>query len=1446
MKKSLLVFNIMMLTILSFGQNQIVILNSTTHNTSGQYCGYWFYDDGDIGANYSNNQDYWITLQGNVFPNTHVRINFASFDIASDDTLYIYDGPSTASPLLSKHNNSYNPLTGANTMIQASLSNASGNLTVRLKTNGANTGAGWNSTILCGQICQSIVPQLDPNVFSPTVHLEDGFTYVDICFGDAVTFAALADSSVFPENNILYNQNAANCVFHWDFGDGSTADGQVVNHTYTAVNGYNVYLSITDSHGCVSTQQFYIRVRIAGEHIITVNPPSTLCMGDTLLLTSGSDPSSIVVTTANIATVHTEMYDSTTFIPDGPNCPQQCYGTPVTFNAFPAGAIIQSATDIESICMNIEHSFAGDLSFEIICPNGQSVVLDSYDNSGGSYLGMAEDINDGYPVCSASANPPGIGWTYCWSELYPQQGLLNNLDAGTSPIPATDTINYTGYITPENPLSGLIGCPLNGTWSIEICDNWGIDNGYIFNWTLTLQNQAQTAGWTYSVPIDSVEWQGYNFQNITDTTGYMVADSIGTFPYQTIVYDVFGCTYTANFNVEIVGIQGPILGPDINICSGTSTNLTAQGGQFYSWNTGGNTATISVNPLVTTTYTVSITGANGCTATDNITVNVIQTPVANAGTDAAVCFLTYQLQAVPSVGTGTWTSVPATAAFSPNEHVPNATATVTGNGVYTFTWTEDNTNGCVDSDAVVITFTQMPDANAGTDINICQLDTNLAAVPSVGIGTWTVSGPGVLLITDSHSATTYVSTITQGVYILTWTEDNGNGCIDSDNMILTLTNQPIANAGIRDSICSLSYPLQAVASFGTGTWTQSDGPGFSNFLVPHSATSNVTVSVYGDYYFIWTENNGNGCIDADTVLITFNYIPTSLFTVDPINCFGDDATVTYTGNGQLNVNIAQYAWTFTNANVISGTGYGPYEIDYSSSGTNNISLTVTQHGCVSPTTTIPVFNPTLLTLSLTKTDVTCNGLGNGHIFTTVAGGTPNYSYHWSNGSVFPSLGSVSPGNYTVTVTDLKGCTQTADTFITEPPKLVINAPHYIPICNGSDTIITASATGGIFPYSYLWDTGDNTTSITVSPDTTTYYYVIVTDANECTSQSNIEVFVYPPLTLTAIQSNDSVCPGESIIISLSASGGKAPYSYFINGDSTLTPVVLYPNVQQSYQILVKDGCNYTAQVDIPVFVYPIPPVSASSDIINGCTPLSVTFNESNPDEGQTYIWDFGDGESAYIKNPVHVFIQPGVFDVTLTITSIYGCKVTNFYEDWITAYPVPEALFEPNPPVANILKPIISFVNHSILAESVRWYFGDGDSSSVYSPIHRYPTYPLGIYDVTLIVFSDKGCSDTIYGKIEIQNELTFYAPTAFSPDKDDKNDMFFVFGNGIDLNTFHIYVYDRWGEVIFETTDMRKGWDGSVKGNKKAPVGIYTWLAKFNDFNGVKHEKTGAVTVIR
>ncbi len=946
------------------------------------------------------------------------------------------------------------------------------------------------------------------------------------------------------------------------------------------------------------------------------------------------------------------------------------------------------------------------------------------------------------------------------------------------------------------------------------------------------------------------------FSNANSPTSTVTVSVAGTYTFQWLENNGAGCTGSDQVDVTFIAQPVANAGPDDQACSLTYTMAAAPSVGTGTWTmvSGPGTATFTNNSSATSSVSVSLQGTyvfswtednNGCLNTDNVTVNFAVQPVAQAGADNSVCLLSYQLQAIPSVGTGTWTSTgPGTATFV-NANNPTTNVTVTTGGIYTFTWTENNGLGCISSDGVNITFTQQPVANAGPDISVCQLGTTLQGVASVGTGTWTqVTGPGTISFTDANSAATAITGSVQGTYTLQWAENNGNGCTSNDQMTVVLTQQPVANAGTDGAICSLTYTMTATPSAGTGTWLGISGPGTSMFAGINSPTSSVTVSQYGQYAFVWNENNGNGCFSNDTVTVTFNNIPTSTFDFTEILCFGNNSQITYTGDA---LSSATYLWNFGTATVISGSGQGPYVINYPSTGSFPVTLQVTQNNCVSITTTENPTSPAVLTLSLTKTDVSCFGANNGNIVSSVGGGILPYNYLWSDGSIFSMIPSASAGTYVLTVTDENGCQISDTTILYEPPQLAIDVPDYIPICNDSVITIDASATGGTFPYTYSWNSGYFTPSITVSPDTTTHYIVTATDAFGCTSVSNIEVYVYPPITFSAFSDVDSLCLGEKMIISTVVSGGDGgPYLYTINGSAGSAPFILYPNTSQSYQIIVKDGCQYSAMDTVPIVVYPNPPINFSSDITSGCIPLTIQFNESSPNEGQTYLWEFGDNEAAFVKNPSHTFKQPGTFSVNLTVTNIYGCKVSNLFSDFITAYPLPHAQFEANPPIAEIIKPIISFTNFSSLTDSVMWYFGDGDSSNVYNPTHQYQAYPSGIYDVTLVVISPLGCRDTVRGQVEVKDVFTFYAPTAFSPDNDGKNEVFIVSGSGIKEDTFHMLVYDRWGEVIFETTDINQGWDGRVKGGNKATVGTYTWLATFRDFKKVLHEKSGSVTILR
>jgi len=605
----------------SFGQTSRYIISQQGLVVS---CSGDFYDSGDTSAAYGPNENFIITFQADNIAHDRIKMTFNSFDVDAGDTLICYDGSNTSSSVLGKFNNNNLPPS----FIAATIYNASGALTFQFKSDGNQQTNGWYGSLECIPACQSIIAAFNQTL---TVPHPNNSNYLDICIGTPITFASKG-AGAFPENNVLYNQDSTTSTYFWDFGDGTTATGQIVNHTYTLVRGYDVALTITDLHGCINANPLNGKVRVSGNPIVEIHAVQDICSAnDTAWLTLGTNINSVVVVSpvnSNYLNSASQRYDSITFIPDGPNCPPGMYNTFVTINKFLPTQTITSANDILSICVDIEHSFAGDLGFAIVCPNGTSVVLDGNDHSGGAFLGQADDINDGSPTCSAAANPPGIPWVYCWSQIYPQQGTLNTLDAGISPVPATDTDADTNYLTPDNPLSGLIGCPLNGTWNIQITDNWAIDNGYVFWWELNLNpSLLQSTGWNYQVPIDTVLWSGSYLHVINDTTVMVVPGSSGTFPYTVTVVDAFGCSYDTTLTINVILTPQPNLGPDTTLCAENLIyTLDAGSGDYYSWTTGN---TSQAQPVTSTgyysvqVYNTNLSNTITCTGVDTVHIIVV-------------------------------------------------------------------------------------------------------------------------------------------------------------------------------------------------------------------------------------------------------------------------------------------------------------------------------------------------------------------------------------------------------------------------------------------------------------------------------------------------------------------------------------------------------------------------------------------------------------------------------------------------------------------------------------------------------------------------------------------------------------------------------------------------------------------------------------------------------
>jgi gliding motility-associated-like protein len=181
-------------------------------------------------------------------------------------------------------------------------------------------------------------------------------------------------------------------------------------------------------------------------------------------------------------------------------------------------------------------------------------------------------------------------------------------------------------------------------------------------------------------------------------------------------------------------------------------------------------------------------------------------------------------------------------------------------------------------------------------------------------------------------------------------------------------------------------------------------------------------------------------------------------------------------------------------------------------------------------------------------------------------------------------------------------------------------------------------------------------------------------------------------------------------------------------------------------------------------------------------------------------------------------------------------------------FPIPDAAFTPTPNPASVLDPNVTMVNQSS-PDVAFWYwnFGDGDTLSPLtpSPTHAFPSASPGVYTTTLIVASLNGCVDTTSRTIEIGPEFTFYIPNAFSPNGDGVNDEFF--GKGIGINKFELYIFDRWGNMIFYADDINKHWDGRAnRGAEMAQQDVYVWKVRLTDVFDRRHNYIGTVTIVK
>ena len=684
----------------------------------------------------------------------------------------------------------------------------------------------------------------------------------------------------------------------------------------------------------------------------------------------------------------------------------------------------------------------------------------------------------------------------------------------------------------------------------------------------------------------------YSWQPGGSTGGTIVVNPSGTTPYVVTVTDANGCINTDTVSVNVLPLPLINAGPDVSSCSGSSVTLTAGGGVSYTWNPGGSTnGSITVNPSSSTNYTVTGTGANGCTASDIVSVNVNTLPVASAGLDQNICSGGSATLTASGGGTYNWSPGGGT----------NASTTVSPGSTTSYVVTVTNGSGCIARDTVQV-IVHLPPALTLQNMFVCTgsstiLDAGISAASYI----WTPTGDTTRTITVSSGGTFSV------------TATSSYGCVATASSTVTM------GTAININLDDVSFCQGDSAVLDAGY------PGMTYSWTTGATTQSITIYSAGSYGV--TVDDNSGCTGSITVNAQLNPIPVANFTTNSV-CAGNVTQFTDASSIASGL-ITDWSWDF--GDTTYSTDQNPTHI-YANPGTYTVSLTATSiEGCSHTVSNVVTVNP--LPVANFASGTACQGssLAFSNSSTVSSGIITTYAWNFGDGATSslqnPAHLYSGSGNFNVnlTVTTAGGCSAniTHPVSINPLPNANFNAT---PVCEGSASVFgntSSISTGSITTYD--WDFGDTYTSSQSSPShiysvALTYTVrLIATSGFGCSDTITKSVIVNALPTANA-GADQTVCFGNSA--TLTASGGSA--FLWTPGGSTSSSISVSPASNTTYTVRVTDANSCTANDIVNVVVNSLPSVSAGPDRIV-CSGTSATLNASG---ATTYSWTPGGSTSS--------------------------------------------------------------------------------------------------------------------------------------------------------------------------------------------------------------------------
>jgi gliding motility-associated-like protein len=1136
--------------------------------------------------------------------------------------------------------------------------------------------------------------------------------------------------------------------------------------------------------------------------------------------------------------------------------------------------LMNGATTIASFS-----NIAGSQSFTSL-PAG-TYTLNVLDNNG---CPGSTTITITQPASTVSVSITGTTAASCGAN---NGAATAQASGGSSPYDyvwtgSAGTLQTTNNITTSNSLTGLTA----GTYTVTITDNNNCTTtatAVVTSTTgATVSITAQTNILCFgaatgsatatatggSSPYDYV-WTGSagTLQTTNNIAGANTLSSLAAGTYTVTVTDNSGCTSTATATITepasaaAVSITGSA-SASCGASNGTATAQASGGSSPYDYVWTGTAGTLQTTNNITTsntlsalsagTYTVTVTDNNNCST--STTVTITSTGGATVSITAqtnVLCFGGSNGSATATASGGTspydyvWTGSAGTLQTTNNISGPDVLNTLSA-GTYTVSVTDNA--GCLSTATATITepATAASVSITGTTSTPCGSATG-SATAQAGGGTspydyvWTGSA-GTLQTTNNISGPDVLNGLLAGTYTVTITD--ANNCTSTATASVTSTGGASVSLTQTDVLCFGESTGDATATASGGTspydyvWTNASGTLQSNMNV---SGPDIIDSLPAGSYTITVTDNG-GCISTATATIT------EPATAASVSVTGTTPAACGTANGSATAQASggtgpyDYVWTGSTGTLqTTNNSASPDVLSSIASGTYTVTIT-DNNGC-SSSTTATVTNSGGATTSVTSSsNVSCFGGNNGSATANTTGGTGPYDYVWtgSSGTVHtdnnisvPSTASaLTSGTYTITVTDNGGCISTATVTITQPSVALslATSSSVNTTCGLSNGSANTTASGGTGGYSYSWapsvSTGPSASSLASGT-----YLVTVTDGNSCTATTNVTIGSSTGVTAAVTSQTNVLCNGDSTgTATVSASGGTGTYTY-VWTDSVGSAATATGLSAGSYTITVtSSSCSNTASVTITepsAIAASISSTPATCSNANGTAAVSASGGTGT----YSYLW--ANGETTMNADS----LNPGT--ISVTVTDAAGCSQTASGIIGSTGSITADA-------GADIT---ITLGQSTTLTASggttYTWSPTNGLScSSCANPVAS-PTQSM-----TYCVLADSSsCTDTACVRITVETPCPtnkdLAVPNAFSPNEDGHNDILCLQGWSNCIQTFSIYIYDRWGEKVFESSDAGFCWDGTYRGRALDPaVFVYFITATFS--NDTKIETKGNISLIR